>query len=83
MGRHGRERRPATEAPSRSWPTTEPDDALTAPQAPVTRQNPSAGHDHGHGHGHGHGPAAPASRRVRILLAVFLVPCAIASVVGV
>ncbi|MDT7591143.1 MAG: hypothetical protein QOH45_674, partial [Pseudonocardiales bacterium] len=101
MGRHGRERRPATEAPSRSWPTTEPDDALTAPQAPVTDQNPpasqnpptdppsaadrspTAGHDHGHGHGHGHGPAAPASRRVRILLAVFLVPCAIASVVGV
>jgi uncharacterized membrane protein len=44
---------------------------------------PDQGHEHGHGHGHGHGPAAPASHRVRILLAAFLVPCALASVVGV
>jgi uncharacterized membrane protein len=34
------------------------------------------------GHGHGHGPAAPASKRVRTLLAVLLVPFAIAAVVG-
>src|SRR5882724_505311 len=46
---------------------------------------PDAGHGHGdgHGHGHGHRPAAPASRRVRILLAALLVPCALVSVVGV
>ncbi|HTK62331.1 MAG TPA: YibE/F family protein [Pseudonocardia sp.] len=36
-----------------------------------------------HGHGHGHGPAEPAGHRVRVLLAVLLIPCAIASVVGV
>ncbi|MBO0876830.1 MAG: YibE/F family protein, partial [Pseudonocardia sp.] len=36
----------------------------------------------GHGHGHGHGPVAPSGRRVRLLLAALLVPCAIASVVG-
>lgn len=39
--------------------------------------------EHGHGHGHGHGPAAPAGRQVRLLLAALLVPCAVASVVGV
>jgi uncharacterized membrane protein len=38
---------------------------------------------HGHGHGHGHGPAAPAGHRVRVLLAVLLIPCALASVLGV
>lgn len=45
----------------------------TGPQARV----PAAGH------GHGHGPAAPAGRRVRILLAALLVPCALATVIGV
>ena len=49
------------------------------------------GHDHGHGreaaldhtgHGHGHGRAAPAGHRVRVLLAVLLVPCAVATLVG-
>ena len=34
------------------------------------------------GHGHGHGPAAPAGRRVRVLLAALLVPCALAALVG-
>ena len=34
------------------------------------------------GHGHGHGPAAPAGHRVRVLLAVLLVPCALAALVG-
>ncbi len=34
------------------------------------------------GHGHGHGPAAPAGQRVRVLLAVLLVPCALASLLG-
>ncbi|WP_410570794.1 YibE/F family protein [Amycolatopsis sp. cmx-4-61] len=41
---------------------------------------PHAGH--GHGHGHGHGPAAPASRRVKILLIWLLAPLALATVVG-
>ncbi|MDT7618028.1 MAG: hypothetical protein QOF00_5475 [Pseudonocardiales bacterium] len=36
----------------------------------------------GHGHGHGHTPAAPAGRRVRILIAALLVPCALATLVG-
>src|SRR4051812_34837774 len=34
------------------------------------------------GHGHGHGPAAPASRQVRTLLLVLLVPLVLATVVG-
>ena len=37
----------------------------------------------GHGHGHGHGPAAPAGRRVRLLIAALLVPCGLAALVGV
>jgi uncharacterized membrane protein len=37
----------------------------------------------GHGHGHGHTPARPAGRRVRILIAALLVPCALATLVGV
>ncbi len=32
--------------------------------------------------GHGHLPAAPAGRRVRLLLAALLVPCALAALVG-
>ncbi|MEO6086502.1 MAG: YibE/F family protein, partial [Umezawaea sp.] len=36
----------------------------------------------GHGHGHSHGPAAPASRQVRTLLLVLLVPLVLATVVG-
>ncbi|MHA6794893.1 YibE/F family protein [Pseudonocardia bannensis] len=36
----------------------------------------------GHGHGHGHTPAAPAGRRVRLLIAALLVPCALATLVG-
>lgn len=34
-------------------------------------------------HGHGHGPAAPAGHRVRVLLAALLIPCALASMLGV
>lgn len=34
------------------------------------------------GHGHGHGPAAPTSRRVRLLLIWLLAPIAVATVVG-
>jgi uncharacterized membrane protein len=36
-----------------------------------------------HGHGHGHSPAPPAGRRVRIFIAALLVPCALATLVGV
>ncbi|OLT02820.1 hypothetical protein BJF90_28770 [Pseudonocardia sp. CNS-004] len=36
----------------------------------------------GHGHGHGHSPATPAERRVRVLIAALLVPCAVATVAG-
>ncbi len=35
------------------------------------------------GHGHGHGPIEPASGRVRLLLALILVPFALATLVGV
>ena len=35
-----------------------------------------------HGHGHGHSPAAPAGRRVRLLLAALLGPFALAALVG-
>src|SRR3954451_17684513 len=34
------------------------------------------------GHGHGHGPAHPASRRVRLLVVVALVPIALATLIG-
>ncbi len=36
----------------------------------------------GHGHGHSHSPAPPASKRVRNLIAVLLVPFAVAAVAG-
>ncbi|TNC22217.1 YibE/F family protein [Amycolatopsis alkalitolerans] len=45
---------------------------------PARRRAPATGH----GHGHGHGPAAPASRRVRRLLAWLLIPIAAAAVAG-
>ncbi len=35
-----------------------------------------------HGHGHGHSPAPAAGRPVRLLIAVLLVPCALAALVG-
>lgn len=36
----------------------------------------------GHGHTHSHSPAPPAARRVRLLIAALLVPCALATLVG-
>jgi uncharacterized membrane protein len=36
----------------------------------------------GHGHAHGHAHAPPAGRRVRLLIAALLVPCAVATLVG-
>lgn len=44
-----------------------------------------AGPGHGHGHGHGHeggGLEGASARRVRVLLAALLVPCALAVLVG-
>ena len=38
--------------------------------------------DEPRGHGHGHHPAPPASRRVRTIIAVLLIPFAIAAAVG-
>ncbi len=34
------------------------------------------------GHGHGHSPPEPVERRVRLLIAALLVPCALATVLG-
>jgi uncharacterized membrane protein len=34
------------------------------------------------GHGHGHGPPPPVDRRVRLFIAALLVPCALATVLG-
>nr|WP_225956326.1 YibE/F family protein [Amycolatopsis lexingtonensis] len=51
------------------------------PRTPA-ETTPAAETGHGHGHGHGHGPAAPASRRVKLLLIWLLAPLALATVVG-
>jgi uncharacterized membrane protein len=53
----------------------------SGPQAPVTTSTPSP-REPAHGHGHGHSPAPPAGRRVRLLIAALLVPCALATLVG-
>ena len=49
---------------------------------PTGRRRRRAHPTTGHGHGHGHGPAEPASRQVRRLLLVLLVPLVLATVVG-
>jgi uncharacterized membrane protein len=46
------------------------------------RVAPRPGTGHGHGHGHGLGSPAPAGRRVRAVLLAALVPCALATLVG-
>ncbi|HVV13385.1 YibE/F family protein [Amycolatopsis sp.] len=51
--------------------------ALQRKPAPTRAEAPA-----GHGHGHGHGPAAPASRKVRLLLIWLLGPIALATVVA-
>ncbi len=62
-----------------------------APSAPpVTGGEPTPAHGQGaarkqgavHGHGHGHSPAPRSGRRVRLLIAALLVPCALATLVG-
>jgi uncharacterized membrane protein len=50
-------------------------------RAAAARAATKAGH--GHGHGHGHTPAPRAGRRVRVLIAALLVPCALATILGV
>lgn len=55
-------------------PVVAPEDLWSKPAA--LRKEP------GSGHGHGHTPAAPAGRRVRLFIAALLVPCAIATLVG-
>jgi uncharacterized membrane protein len=91
-GRHGRVvDDPSTEPPTEplALPVPEPGpvrghaepDREADPASEPVRA-PGPGHDVGQGHGHGHGPAAPAGRRVRVLLAALLVPCALAALVG-
>jgi uncharacterized membrane protein len=53
-----------------------------APRTRTRRRAAAVDHGHGHGHGHGHSPAPPAGRRVRIFIAALLVPCALATLVG-
>ncbi|MER5390627.1 YibE/F family protein [Saccharopolyspora sp. NPDC002686] len=54
------------------------------PNSPERRPSaPPPATGHGHGHGHGHGPAEPASKQVKRVLAIALVPFALAAVVGV
>ncbi len=43
---------------------------------------PSVPASGGHGHAHGHAPGPPSGRRVRVLIAALLVPCALATLVG-
>ena len=59
-------------------------DAIRDRPDPGGEPDPGLDREPGSGstHGHGHGPAAPAGRRVRVLLAVLLVPCALAALVG-
>jgi uncharacterized membrane protein len=93
-GRHGRvvdhpSTEPVTEplalpvpesgpAPRHAEPVRESDPAAE----PVRAPGPGQDVGQGHGHGHGHRPATPAGRRVRVLLAALLVPCALAALVG-
>ncbi|MER7079602.1 YibE/F family protein [Saccharopolyspora kobensis] len=70
------ERPPAAEPPSsgegRRARHRRPDPRPSAPPPTV-----------GHGHGHGHGPADPASKQVKRVLAIALVPFALAAIIGV
>ncbi|GAA0522083.1 YibE/F family protein [Saccharopolyspora thermophila] len=63
------DRRPAAEPPSHRARRRRGRPSPEAP--PIT------------GHGHGHGPAEPASKQVKRVLAVMLVPFALATVLGV
>ncbi len=65
-----------SEARTEPVPVVPPEELWSKPAALRKEPEPD------HGHGHGHGPAAPAGRRVRLLIATLLVPCAIATLVG-
>jgi len=95
MARHDRPRPLPLLAPEEATERTEPIPVVDGRLPETTARPPSGaaptpepgpvrdGAAHvGQGHGHGHGPAAPAGRRVRVLLAALLVPCALATVVG-
>ncbi|WP_460955834.1 YibE/F family protein [Parasphingorhabdus pacifica] len=59
------------------------DDRSTPPgRRPGSRRPAPPAAGHGHGHGHGHGQAPPASKQVRRILAVALIPFALAAIVG-
>jgi uncharacterized membrane protein len=74
------------EQPARPEPEHVPDgDQQTGRRRrvkPKREANAAARAGAGHGHGHGHSPAPQAGRRVRILIAALLVPCALATLVG-
>ncbi len=80
-------RRAVTDSGGRRAVPTEPPEGGTggAPRSPGGRARRRAAAPPtsvGHGHGHGHGAAPPAGRRVRVLIAALLVPCALATLVG-
>jgi uncharacterized membrane protein len=85
-------------SPARAWwrpgrrpsdrdPCTEPipalDTGMAGSGAPGSAAPGPGAPGPGPGHGHGHGPPAAAGRRVRLLIAALLVPCALATALGV
>lgn len=93
---HGRRRAPGRADTTTDTTTLTPDDDETTGDAAhetlrETTDEPSPGRagrrrrpttPHRHDHGHGHTPAGPSARRVRVLIAALLVPCALATLVG-
>ncbi|WP_296368541.1 YibE/F family protein [Pseudonocardia sp.] len=71
-----------SEARTEPVPVVPPDELWSRPAGLRKQEEPAPDHGHDHGHGHGHTPAAPAGRRVRLFIAALLVPCAIATLVG-
>ena len=73
--------------PSDRDPCTEPipalDSEMAGSGAPGSAAPGPGAPGPGPGHGHGHGPAPAAGRRVRLLIAALLVPCALATALGV
>jgi uncharacterized membrane protein len=76
--------------PGRGDPATPEEAAVAAPTRPRRADRRRTAPDlpaqvtsgHGHGHAHGHGSAPAAGRRVRLAIAALLVPCALATLVG-
>src|SRR5688500_580530 len=63
--------------PMRIWRVRSPDGPSRRPARHRLRDDETPV-----GHGHGHSPPAPVERRVRVLIAALLVPCALATVLG-